>query len=140
MIRTVFTAQIFQIGAGLSGYVAELACPPVCAALGIQGELRHAGYIESWLTQPYRRRPGKAAHPSRPDMIPTELVGSGLMLMRFRSPAVHGMVVAREKATLDRRMGVADHGASSAGRRHIANFCEGGSSVPRDGKFNLGKT
>jgi len=29
--------------------VAELTCAFVCAALGIQGELRHAGYIESWL-------------------------------------------------------------------------------------------
>ncbi len=29
--------------------VAELTCAFVCAALGIQGELRHAGYIQSWL-------------------------------------------------------------------------------------------
>jgi antirestriction protein ArdC len=30
--------------------VAELGCAFLCAHLGVQGELRHAGYIDNWLT------------------------------------------------------------------------------------------
>jgi antirestriction protein ArdC len=53
MIRTVFTAQIFQIGAGLSVYIAELGSVFLCADLGIAPELEprpdHASYLASWL-------------------------------------------------------------------------------------------
>ena len=53
MIRTVFTAQIFQIGAGLSGYIAELGSVFFCADLGIAPALEprpdHASYLASWL-------------------------------------------------------------------------------------------
>lgn len=53
MIRTVFTAQIFQMGAGLSGYIAELGSVFLCADLGIAPELEprpdHASYLASWL-------------------------------------------------------------------------------------------
>jgi len=38
-----------QIGAGLSGYIAEMAGAFVCAALGIVPSVRHADYIGSWL-------------------------------------------------------------------------------------------
>ena len=38
-----------HIGAGLSGYVAEMAGAFVCAALGIIPTVRHADYISSWL-------------------------------------------------------------------------------------------
>ena len=38
-----------QIGAGLSGYVAELTSAFLCAALGIVPTVRHADYIGSWL-------------------------------------------------------------------------------------------
>ena len=38
-----------QIGAGLSGYIAEMAGAFVCAALGISPSVRHADYIGSWL-------------------------------------------------------------------------------------------
>lgn len=51
MISTVFTAGKFQIGAGLSGYVAELGAAFLCADLSITPEPRvdHASYIASWL-------------------------------------------------------------------------------------------
>ena len=51
MIRTAFSAQIFQIGAGLSGYVAELGSAFLCADLDLTPEIRedHAAYIASWL-------------------------------------------------------------------------------------------
>ena len=38
-----------QIGAGLSGYVAEINAAFCCAALGIVPTVRHADYIGSWL-------------------------------------------------------------------------------------------
>ncbi|TXG84581.1 MAG: antirestriction protein ArdC [Sphingomonadales bacterium] len=38
-----------HIGAGLSGYVAELASAYLCAALGIVPTVRHADYLGSWL-------------------------------------------------------------------------------------------
>ncbi|MDQ4420199.1 zincin-like metallopeptidase domain-containing protein [Sphingobium sp. DEHP117] len=38
-----------RIGAGLSGYVAEIASAFCCAALGIAPTVRHADYIGSWL-------------------------------------------------------------------------------------------
>jgi antirestriction protein ArdC len=54
MTSTVFTAEIFQIGAGLSGYVAEIGSAFLCADLGIVPELEprpdHATYLGSWLT------------------------------------------------------------------------------------------
>ncbi|WP_292410326.1 zincin-like metallopeptidase domain-containing protein, partial [Mesorhizobium sp.] len=48
---TVFTAQMFQIGAGLSGYVAELAASFLCADLGVAHDPRDntAAYLASWL-------------------------------------------------------------------------------------------
>jgi antirestriction protein ArdC len=54
MIRTAFTAQIFQIGAGLSGYIAELGAVFLAADLGIVPEMEprpdHASYLASWLS------------------------------------------------------------------------------------------
>lgn len=38
-----------RIGAGLSGYVAEMGSAFLCAALGIVPTVRHADYIGSWL-------------------------------------------------------------------------------------------
>ncbi|AJA11385.1 hypothetical protein SKP52_22690 [Sphingopyxis fribergensis] len=38
-----------RIGAGLSGYVAEMGSAFLCAALGIEPSVRHADYIGSWL-------------------------------------------------------------------------------------------
>jgi len=38
-----------RIGAGLSGYIAELASAYLCAALGIVPTVRHADYLGSWL-------------------------------------------------------------------------------------------
>ena len=38
-----------QIGAGLSGYIAEMTSAFVCAALGIEPSVRHADYLGSWL-------------------------------------------------------------------------------------------
>lgn len=51
MTRSVLTAEKFQIGAGLSGYVAELGAAFLCADLGIAPEPRedHAAYLASWL-------------------------------------------------------------------------------------------
>ena len=49
MIGLIFSAEKFQIGAGLSGYVAEQAAAFSCAALGIVPTVRHADYIGSWL-------------------------------------------------------------------------------------------
>lgn len=53
MIGLIFSAEKFQIGAGLSGYVAELGSCFLCADLGIAPELEprpdHAGYLASWL-------------------------------------------------------------------------------------------
>jgi len=49
----VVTAEKFQIGAGLSGYIAELGSCFLCADLGIAPELEprpdHASYLDSWL-------------------------------------------------------------------------------------------
>ena len=41
-----------RIGAGLSGYVAEIGAAFLCADLGITNEPRpdHAAYVASWLT------------------------------------------------------------------------------------------
>lgn len=54
MTRSVLTAEKFQIGAGLSGYVAEIGSALLCADLGIVPELEprpdHAAYLGSWLT------------------------------------------------------------------------------------------
>ncbi len=53
MISTIFIAEKFQIGAGLSGYIAELGSCFLCADLGIAPELEprpdHASYLDSWL-------------------------------------------------------------------------------------------
>lgn len=53
MISTIFIAEKFQIGAGLSGYIAELGSCFLCADLGIAPELEprpdHASYLTSWL-------------------------------------------------------------------------------------------
>ena len=49
MISTIFIAEKFQIGAGLSGYIAELSSAFSCASLGIVPTVRHADYIGSWL-------------------------------------------------------------------------------------------
>ena len=38
-----------HIGAGLSGYVAEMAAAFTCASLGIAPTVRHSDYIASWL-------------------------------------------------------------------------------------------
>ncbi|MBB6125408.1 antirestriction protein ArdC [Sphingobium subterraneum] len=38
-----------RIGAGLSGYVAEMGSAFLCAALGIVPTVRHADYLGSWL-------------------------------------------------------------------------------------------
>ncbi|AJA10852.1 hypothetical protein SKP52_19930 [Sphingopyxis fribergensis] len=38
-----------RIGAGLSGYCAEMAGAFVCAALGIEPTVRHSDYIGAWL-------------------------------------------------------------------------------------------
>ena len=39
-----------HIGAGLSGYVAEMAAAFTCASLGIAPTVRHSDYIASWLS------------------------------------------------------------------------------------------
>lgn len=49
MINLIFTAEKFQIGAGLSGYIAEMSSAFCCASLGIVPTVRHADYIGSWL-------------------------------------------------------------------------------------------
>lgn len=51
MISTIFIAEKFQIGAGLSGYVAELGSAYLAADLGLAIEPRedHAAYISSWI-------------------------------------------------------------------------------------------
>ncbi len=49
MMSTAFTAEKFQIGAGLSGYIAEMNAAFCCASLGIVPTVRHADYIGSWL-------------------------------------------------------------------------------------------
>lgn len=38
-----------RIGAGLSGYVAEMNAAFCCASIGIVPTVRHADYIGSWL-------------------------------------------------------------------------------------------
>jgi len=49
MTSIVFTTEKFQIGAGLSGYVAEITAAFCCASLGIVPTVRHSDYIGSWL-------------------------------------------------------------------------------------------
>lgn len=53
MIGLIFSAEKFQIGAGLSGYIAELGSVLLAADLGLAIEPRddHAAYIASWLTK-----------------------------------------------------------------------------------------
>ena len=50
MMRVLKIGVGSQIGAGLSGYIAELASAYLCAALGIVPTVRHADYLGSWLT------------------------------------------------------------------------------------------
>ena len=49
MIRAPKICGGSHIRAGLSGYVAEMTSAFVCAALGIEPSVRHAGYLGSWL-------------------------------------------------------------------------------------------
>ncbi len=49
MISTISSGVNFQIRAGLSGYIAELAAAFGCASLGIVPTVRHSDYIGSWL-------------------------------------------------------------------------------------------
>ena len=53
MTGTVFITEKFQIGAGLSGYIAEIGSALLCADLGIVPELEprpdHAAYVASWV-------------------------------------------------------------------------------------------
>ena len=51
MIGLIFSAEKFQIGAGLSGYIAEISAACVCADLGIEHDPRDntATYVENWL-------------------------------------------------------------------------------------------
>ncbi len=49
MISTFSRTAKIQIGAGLSGYIAEMAGAFVCASLGIAPTLRHADYVGCWL-------------------------------------------------------------------------------------------
>ena len=53
MMRVLKIGVGSQIGAGLSGYVAELGSCFLCADLGIAPELEprpdHASYLDSWL-------------------------------------------------------------------------------------------
>ena len=51
MIGLIFSAEKFQIGAGLSGYIAELGAAFLCADLDLTPEVRddHASYIANWL-------------------------------------------------------------------------------------------
>ena len=51
MIGLIFSAEKFQIGAGLSGYVAELGAAFLCAdlRLALQPREDHAAYLASWL-------------------------------------------------------------------------------------------
>jgi len=43
------TVDKFQVGTGLSGYVAELTSAFMCAHLGIVPKVRHADYLANWL-------------------------------------------------------------------------------------------
>ena len=49
MMRVLKIGVGSQIGAGLSGYVAEINAAFCCASLGITPTVRHADYIGSWL-------------------------------------------------------------------------------------------
>jgi len=49
MMRVLKIGVGSQIGAGLSGYVAEMGSAFLCAALGIVPTVRHADYLASWL-------------------------------------------------------------------------------------------
>jgi antirestriction protein ArdC len=49
MISVLSKGIKFQKGAGLSGYIAEMAGAFACASLGIVPTVRHADYIGSWL-------------------------------------------------------------------------------------------
>ena len=50
MMRVLKIGVGSQIGAGLSGYIAEMTSAFVCAALGIEPSVRHADYLGSWLS------------------------------------------------------------------------------------------
>ncbi|SLJ91319.1 zincin-like metallopeptidase domain-containing protein [Novosphingobium mathurense] len=45
----MFFSPSVPIGAGLSGYVAELGSAFLCASLGVCPTVRHSDYIASWL-------------------------------------------------------------------------------------------
>lgn len=49
MISTTSSGVKFQKGAGLSGYIAELGAAFLCAEFGFNGDLRHAGYLATWI-------------------------------------------------------------------------------------------
>ena len=49
MMRVLKIGVGSQIGAGLSGYIAEMNAAFCCASLGIVPTVRHADYIGSWL-------------------------------------------------------------------------------------------
>ena len=49
MMRVLKIGVGSQIGAGLSGYCAEMGSAFLCAALGIVPSVRHADYLGAWL-------------------------------------------------------------------------------------------
>lgn len=50
MMSTAFTAEKFQIGAGLSGYIAEIGACMLSVRLGVQPTFdQSAAYVEGWL-------------------------------------------------------------------------------------------
>jgi len=51
MMRVLKIGVGSQIGAGLSGYVAEIGAAFVCNSIGVAGDHidSHAGYVQSWL-------------------------------------------------------------------------------------------
>ena len=49
MMRVLKIGVGSQIGAGLSGYCAEMGSAFLCAALGIVPTVRHADYLGAWL-------------------------------------------------------------------------------------------
>ena len=49
MMRVLKIGVGSQIGAGLSGYCAEINAAFCCASLGIVPTVRHADYIGAWL-------------------------------------------------------------------------------------------
>jgi antirestriction protein ArdC len=49
MMRVLKIGVGSQIGAGLSGYIAEMGSAFLCAALGIVPTVRHVDYLGAWL-------------------------------------------------------------------------------------------